>query len=197
MDNLNELKAIWRTGHDPRLPQAEDIKQSILTFKRQRVYKKWFVIVVAIFLAIVMMITIVVYPSHQFTTKAGAMLIMLSCLLLAGTNLRSLKRFHQLYACSNAEFISFLEKTRQNQLYYYRKTQAWIILLCGSGLLLYLYEFATKKPGFIVAIYFFLLLYLLIMWFVVRPKMFRKNTEQIIDMQQYFEKLNHQLDNEK
>lgn len=194
MDNLNELKAIWQTAGNGNLPGPGEIKRSIKTFQAQRVRKKWFVIIAAVLLSVLMVGATVISHPKIFTTWVGGGLITFACMVLAVNNWRSLKRFNQLDDCSNHEFLAFIEQTAYNQRYYYQKTQVRVMMICAIGLSLYLYEVAIHRPGWTAMLYGITIGYLLIMWYVVRPKMFKKNTEKLNRMRNHFEKLIKQLE---
>lgn len=198
MDNLNELKAIWQTAGSGNLPAPDEMKRSIKTFQVQRMQKKWVVIIASILLTVLIIAATILSGPKMFTTWIGGGLIALACLVLALNNWKSLKRFNQLDDCSNSEFLAFIEQTGHNQRYYYQKIQLLIMTLCAVGLSLYLYEPATRRPGWTAALYGFTIGYLIIMWFVVRPRMFARNTEKLNRMRNHFEKLTKQLEtNEK
>jgi hypothetical protein len=198
MDNLNELKALWQTAGNGNLPGPDEMNPPVKTFQSQRVKKKWIVIVASALLTVLMIAATILSAPKLFTTWIGGGLIALACVVLALNNWKSLKRFNQLDDCSNNEFLAFIEQTGHNQRYYYQKTQLFIMTICALGLSLYLYEPAMHRPGWTAALYGFTIGYLLIMWFVVRPKMFAKNTAKLNRMRDHFEKLTKQLEtNEK
>jgi uncharacterized integral membrane protein len=197
MDNLNELKAIWQTAGSGNLPGAGEIKRSVKTFQAQRVRKKWFVIIASLLLSLLMVAATMSSNPKMFTTWVGGGLITFACMVLAVNNWRSLKRFNQLDDCSNHEFLSFIEQTGHNQRNYYQKTQVEVMMICSIGLSLYLYEPATHQPAWTAGLYGVTMGYLLIMWFVVRPKMFAKNTEKLNRQRNHFEKLIKQLETDE
>ena len=119
------------------------------------------------------------YKSVLITTRIGEGLIILACGVLVFTNTRSLKRFYALNDCSNREFLAFLEQTRLNQAYYYKKTQVAGLLLSSAGLLFYLYESVYKDIKALFITYFISLLYLLCLWFIVRPRMYNKQVKKL------------------
>lgn len=197
MDNLNELKAIWQTAGSGNLPAPDEIKRSVKTFQVQRVRKKWFVIIASVLLSILMVIATVSSNPKMFTTWVGGGLIALSSMVLVINNWRSLKRFTQLDDCSNHEFLAFIEQTGHNQRHYYQKTQVQVMMVCLIGLSLYLYEPATHHPAWTAALYGFTTGYLFIMWFVVRPKLFARNTEKLNKQRNHCEKLIKQLETDE
>ena len=193
MDNLIDLKAIWHTGKTDTLPTAHEMLQSIRRFRGQKLKSKWLVIVSSCLLFCLIMGVLLVIQFELFTTYLGGCLMAVSCIILAATNLRSLKRFNKLEDCSNLEFLAFIEQTRQNQIYYYKKTQVLIMLLTSVGLLFYMYELTVERPPWFISIYIICVVYLLIIWFWVRPRYFRKNAEKLNATRQRLESISQQL----
>lgn len=193
MNNLTDLKALWHTARTDSLPTSAQMLQLVKKFKSQYLRKKWMIIISALVLAALMVGVMFTYHSKMATTRVGEVLMALSSLLLAATNLRSLKRFRQLDNSSNREFLAFIEQTRQNQVYYYKKTQVYIMLLCSAGLLLYIYEAVAGKPLWMAGMYGGTLVYLVVMWLVVRPRYFKKDAQKLQDLRQRYEKIAQQL----
>ena len=193
MDNLIDLKAIWHTGKPDTLPTAHEMLQTIRRFRGQKLKSKWLVIVSSCLLFCLIIGVLLVVQFELFTTYLGGCLMAVSCIILAATNLRSLKRFNKLEDCSNLEFLAFIEQTRQNQIYYYKKTQVLIMLLTSVGLLFYMYELTVERPAWFISIYIICVVYLLIIWFWVRPRYFRKNAEKLNATRQRLESISQQL----
>lgn len=194
MDNLDDLKAIWHTAKTDSLPSSKEMLQIIRKFRSQKLKSKWLVIICSCLLSLFIVIVLFIVHFHLASTYIGGGLMAASGLLLAATNIRSLKRFYQLEDCSNLEFLDFIEQTRQNQIYYYKKTQAVIILLCSAGLLLYIYEATTTgHPMWFIGIYLVSIGYLAVMWFIVRPHYFKKDQEKLNTTRQRLEKISNQL----
>jgi 4-amino-4-deoxy-L-arabinose transferase-like glycosyltransferase len=193
MDNLTNLKAIWHTAKTDDLPTSAQMLQLIQKFRSQRLKKKWTVIIVASLLTLLMIFTIIYYQPEMITTRIGQLFITIGCAWLAFTNIKSIRRFYQLEDCSNAEFLAFIEQTRQNQIYFYKKTQVIIMLLSSVGLLLYFYESASKSPRGLIITYSLSALYLAISWLVVRPRTFRKNAEKLNAVRAHLNKISQQL----
>ena len=193
MDNLVDLKAIWHTGKTDSLPSANEMLQVVRKFRSQKLKNKWMVIVSSGLLSCLIIGVLLVVQFELFTTYLGGGLMAVSCVILAATNLRSLKRFNELEDCSNVEFLAFIEQTRQNQIYYYKKTQVLVMLLTSVGLLFYLYELTVERPEWFIGIYTVCTVYLLIMWFWVRPRYFRKNAEKLTATRKRLESISNQL----
>ena len=143
----------------------------------------------ALFFAVLMYVN----RAGMLSTLAGEGLFVLCLLILGYTNLRSIKRFYVLDDCSNKEFISFLEQTRRNQIYYYRRTQVIGMALYSLALLFYVYEPVHQHIWLLVITYSLLIAALLTFWIIVRPKSFKKEAQKLQQMMDQAERLAQQF----
>ncbi|NEU08957.1 hypothetical protein GZH53_11595 [Flavihumibacter sp. R14] len=193
MDNLADLKAIWHTAKTESLPSPDEMLGMIKKFRRQKLRSKWLVILTSCMLTCLIIAVLLIVPFKFWTTYMGGGLMAASGVLLAVTNIRSLKRFYQLNDSNNLEFLAFIEQTRQNQIAYYKKMQVLIMSLTSIGLLFYLYEPSVEKPLWFIGIYTLAIAYLLIMWFWARPRYFKKHSAKLNATIQRLENLSNQL----
>jgi hypothetical protein len=183
MDNLDDLKAIWLTAKTDHLPTSEEVISMSDKFRHNTLIRKIVIIISACLVASLMLAVMIFYKSTMLSTWIGEGLIILSCILLAATNVRSIGRFYKFQACSN-------------QLRYYKKTQVIGQVLSSAGLLVYLYEFTCKNTIIMIVAYGVVLAYLSVMWFVIRPSSFKKNFDRLCAIQKRVEKLVAQLNEE-
>ncbi|MXV51942.1 hypothetical protein GS399_13245 [Pedobacter sp. HMF7647] len=193
MNNLDDLRTIWLSAKTDGLPDPDEMKRIVKKFRSQKLRKKWLVIVMSCLLSCLIMAVLAVMHFKFITTYIGGGLMAASGLLLAFTNFRSLKRFYELDDCSNLEFLAFIEQTRRNQEFYYKKTMVAILLLCSIGLILYLYEPGSRHLLWLACMYAALFSYLGIMWFVVRPRMFKRDAEKLEATRKRLENISKQL----
>src|SRR5438046_7723513 len=189
MDNLNDLKTIWLTAKTDSLPTSAEMVQLIKKFRNRKIFEKIVLIVSACVLALLMVAIMVTYKSTMPTTRIGEFLIVAACGILATTNIRSIKRFYRLDHCSNKEFVEFLEQTRKNQLYYYKNTQVVGLLFCSIGLLLYLYEIVHQNTLLFIIVYAVTITYLIVLWFIIRPRKFKKGIDKLNATRERLEKI--------
>jgi hypothetical protein len=132
------------------------------------------------------------------TTLIGHALMMLCLLMLGYTNLRSIKRFLVLDDFSNKEYVAFLEQTKRNQIYYYRRTQVAGMLCYSVAILFYLFEPVQKNIWLAVALYGFVIAAVLVLWLIIRPGMYKRESRKLQIMINHAERLAQQLqENEK
>lgn len=193
MDNLDDLKAIWHTAKTDGLPSSKEMVQLIRRFRSQKLRSKWLVIICSCLLSLLIMTVLFTVQFDLISTYIGGALMAVSGFLLAFTNIRSLKRFYELDDCSNLDFVAFIAQTRQNQIYYYKKTMVVIVILCSIGWVLYLYEPTYQHPIWFIGTYSLIVVYLSIMWFVVRPRSIKRDAEKLDTTLKRLEKISKQL----
>jgi len=193
MNNLDELRQIWRNTDTSSLPASADIILLVGKYRNKTLRKKFFLIVVAIILASLMFGAMARYDSAMLSTRIGEWLLIIAAAMLAWTNARSLPRFYRLENNTNRDFLLFLEKTRQNQHYFFRRTQVIALACCSAGLLLYMFELVHKNTNLTIIVYAALVVYLLLIWTVLRPRMFRKQSAKLNGLITKTESLLNQL----
>lgn len=197
MDNLNDLKAIWRTADTSALPTSAEVVKFGRSFRDKMLRRKKIMIGVASVCFLIMLSIMLFLPTKMITTRIGEVMLMLAMLMLVYTNVRSIKRFYQFDNFTNLEFLQFLEQTHKNQVHFYRNTQVWLLSLCTIGLLLYEYEFFSKRPGLMFWGYLIVVISLLADWFVIRPYAYKKGARKLAATKQNLEKILDQLKNEE
>jgi len=193
MDNLDDLKAIWHTAKTDSLPTSGEMLQMIKKFRRQRLRNKWQVIITSCLLILLMVVILCVLPFKMLTSYIGGALFITAMVTLVATTVKSLRRFYRLDNCSNLEFVAFIEQTRQNQIFYYKKTMVAIVLLCSIGWLLYMYEPTYKYPLWFIGTHTAFIIYMAVMWFVVRPRSFKKDEDKLNALKQRLQDISNQL----
>ena len=193
MDNLNDLKKIWLTADITSLPNSNEIMRMSKKFRDQKLIKKAALIAAAILLTVLMIAVVFIYKSTMLTTRIGEGCMIIAGSILIYTNTNSIGRFYRFKDYNNKEFIKFLEQTRVNQLFYHKKTQVAGLAFCSAGLLLYIFEFVHEHPLLAIIAYSFTVLYILVLWLIVRPRAFRKQTSKLNETINKLEKLSNQL----
>jgi Flp pilus assembly protein TadB len=193
MDNLDDLKALWQSAKTDSLPNSKAMLQIIRKFRSQKIRNKWIVILSSALLACVIVAALFNSNFKLLTTYLGGSLMALACVWMAVNNFRSLKRFNQLDNCSNVDFLDFIEQTRQNQIYYYKRTMGILVLLWSVGCLMYMYEASYKHSLGLIIFYSAFLVYVAVLWFFVRPRSLKKNAEKLNAMKAHLESISKQL----
>lgn len=193
MNNLDDMKSLWHTVATDKLPSSTEMLKLIRKFRRHKLRSKWLIIVSCFLLSCLVISALLIVHFKMITTYAGGTLVVIANLLLAATNIRSLKRFYNLDDHDNLKFLEFIAKTRENQLYYYQRTMVIIISLSAGGWILYMYELLYHYSVWCIIIYFIMTVYLGIMWFIVRPRAFKKDQEKLNATRENAESILNQL----
>lgn len=193
MEDLNDLKGLWLKANISSLPDSKEMARAIKKFRAEKLFKICYFILIAFALVISMILLILTGDEIFLSTRIGGILIILAGLLFIATNLNSLYRFYNLKECSNKDFLIFLEKTKIRQLFYYNRTQIVGLCLMFCGLLIYLYEFVSTNTILFIISYLFVLLYLLLVVKVLRPKAFKINSKKLQLQIEHLQSMNNQL----
>jgi hypothetical protein len=193
MDNFNDLKSIWLTAKTDSLPASDEIVHIIKRYRNKTLQKKMMVILVGLVSVTIMIGIIFFYKPEMLTTRIGESFIILAGSILIFSNVRSIKRFYDLQEFSNRDYIEFLKKGRQNQIHFYKKTQVFGMAFCSIGLLFYIFEFVHKNAILSIIAYSLLVIYLLILWLIVRRRVFTKHARKLEELIKRLESLSNQL----
>jgi hypothetical protein len=188
MNDLTELQEIWLSADTGRMPAYKEMMQVITQYRRKNLVKMLLLIAAAIVLTCVMVGLVFFYRSVMITTRVGEALIIMAGLLLVATNIGSVRRLYHVKDHTNKEFAAYLEQVQANRLYYYKRTQVLGLLLSFSGVLFYVYEAVYIHLLWAVITYSILGIYFSIMWFVVRPRAYKR---QAAKLEQTIKKMKH------
>lgn len=193
MNNLDDMKSLWRTVTTDKLPTSEEMLKLIRKFRREKLRNKWLVIVTCLLSSCLVVAALTIAHFKMATTYAGGILVVIAALFLAFNNIRSLKRFYHMDDYDNLKFLEFLAKTRENQIRYYKRTMVIVISLSASGWILYVYELVYHYPMWSIIVYLIMSVYLGVMWFIVRPRSFKRDQEKLNATRERVESILNQL----
>ncbi|WP_158730198.1 MULTISPECIES: hypothetical protein [unclassified Flavobacterium] len=96
---------------------------------------------------------------------------------------------------SNTEYLQNLIAIQVKQKFLQSRVLSLYFILLGTGICLYLYEYALKMPLYIaIATYFVTLSWFALNWFYLRPKQVKKERDKINDLISKFEVLTKQFE---
>ena len=196
MDNLNDLKAIWLTANTDSLPASGEMLRMAKKFRNGKIRHKLIMIFIAVLLAAVMIFGAINNGLTMVSSWIGEACLIVTCMLLAFTNIRSIRRFIDFKDSTNKEFVEFMEQTRRNQLYYYQKTQVAGMGISSIGLLLYFYEIVYRDTVVFIITYSIAFLYLAFMWFYIRPRNFKRQNLKMDKTVRKLHDISNQIKNE-
>lgn len=194
MENRIELKELWSKQIVPAANLSELLKK-IENYKKSKL-KRIIVLNVILLLTILFIIFVWLYFNPQLPgTKIGIMLTILPILIAIVFN----KRMIQLYrktneSRSNVDYLANLLEIKREDYYIQTRIMNLYFILLFFGIGLYMYEYTVMRSLFwgIIA-YVALIIWVGFNWFVLRPKIIRKNRQKIIDMIQQLEKMKSQI----
>lgn len=193
MDNLTDIRTIWLQADTTILPDTEEMVGTIKKLRGKMLLKQAGLILGAFVLAAIMLAVALINKSQMVTTRFGEVCVIIAALILVITNIGSLKRAYKTKDCTNEAFIKYLKQVQLNRIYYYNKTQVVGLAFCSVGLLLYLFEFVSKNPLLALFAYTGMILYLLVFWFIVRPRTYNRQKKELDDKLTRIEILSKQL----
>jgi len=194
MDNLSELQEIWRSARTDDLPQAAAVTRMVRKYRSQKLLLVVAVIVGMLLLLAFLIQQTVAYHPAMWSTKIGTICMVTAGLILVAAKISSLVRFYRLKEHSNRDFILFLERTRQRQLFYYKRTQVIGFAICAAGLLLYLYEGVHQKTSLLIGAYAAMIAYLSVLWLYLRRRIFKRQERKLQARIEMFEGLLKQME---
>jgi len=179
MDNLTDLKKLWLSADTGNLPRTSEMMRVISKYRSSKLMKKAALIASAIFLTAVMVAVVFNYKSVMVSTRVGEALIIAAGIMLVVTNIRSLGRLYRVKDHTNKEFIEYLGQVQRNRINYYKKTQVVGLVLTFTGLLLYIYEGVHKNLVLCIVAYSFIVAYLVVVWFIIRPWAYKRQAKKL------------------
>jgi hypothetical protein len=179
MENLIDFKSIWKSAATDSLPGSTEMIAAIKKYRNKQVRKFIWLVVFAFMMCAMMTFILITFKNIQPITIVGGLLIIFAGLLMLLTNLNSLQRFFKLNACSNREYLAFLQKTHLRQRFYYKYTQPAVFFLTVTGIFLYSFPALKSNFYFTALTLTFLSIYFIIMWLYVRPRMYKKGTKHL------------------
>ncbi len=195
--SATDLKQLWQSqptlAADPNeiMAKAARLRQSV---KR----KTWLGnILLAITLAFVVFV-LIYYKPQMWTTKTGILLVVIGIVMqiIAAGKLIPLTRNNQ--KASPSEYLSQLLLIQKKQAYLQTTIMNLYFILLGSGIFLYLYEYAVRMDllGMILT-YGLTALWFAISWFYLRPRTIRKQNAALEDAIRNLENINRQFTEEQ
>jgi hypothetical protein len=178
MEDLTDIKNIWRTAEVNKLPDAEQIVRFIKRYRFKQLVKKAALVLIMLLMTILMLQT-AIYGSNSSITRIGETCIFIGYFILILSNANSLRRAFNQVNRSNQEFIEYLRQAQRGRLYFYEKVQPFTFVIMTLGLFLCVFESVRKDFGLMLIVYSAMTVILIVMWFIVRPLINKKRTKKL------------------
>jgi len=178
MEDLTEIKNIWRTADVGALPGADEAVRLIKLYRFKMIFKKAATILMLLIMTALMLYA-VFYGFKMLTTRLGELGFFIGIFVLVASNANSLRRAFNQTNRTNREFIEYLKQAQRGRVYFYEKLQPILFLIMSLSLFLIVFELVYKNLVLTLVVYSILSIYVAVMWFFVRPKIIEKRTKQL------------------
>jgi len=194
METNLDLKKIWGKQYIP----TTDVKE---VFKKIEIYKsskrkKAVMLNVLLFLTILFILFIWIYFKPQFiSTKIGIVLTVIAMILVIFFNSKMKNTFSKINENqSNVDYLNNLKSIKKQKNYLQTKVMSVYFVLLSLGLTLYIYEYISKMPVTFKNIFcVVIIVWIVFNWFVLRPRIIKKNQREINDLIEQLERIENQL----
>lgn len=179
MDELENLKLIWKTEKTNALPNSEVAKSLIKKYQSAKKRNLFLLIALAFSCLIIFIWTIVFKIPSPWTTILGEVLIFLGLIITLLLKMHSLKNATKNEQKTNRQFLEDLKNSTGNRSQINLMQRTGVFML-SVGFGFYIYETVCNDPTKLVLTYLGIVLYVIFIYFVFRP-LARKGTDQRIN----------------
>lgn len=182
MENNINLKELWNTQPVPESDQSGLVKK--IEKHKATGLKKVFLLNVLLLGTITFVVLIWIYFKPQlWTTKIGIVLTILPMVIALIFHNRMIPLYKKTdESQSNADYLNNLLEIKSKENTIQTTIMNLYFSLLSAGFLLYLYEYTALMPFYWgIFAYAIVVLWIGFNWFVLRPKVIKKNRDKIED----------------
>jgi hypothetical protein len=193
MDKEIDFKALWQTNTF-EAPSINEIEQSVAAV-RQKLYKRILMLSAIVVLTSIFMVKIMIATeSKMLSTQIGIGLSIVAMCVFALSNYTLLPNMKKTNESNNVlAQLKALKEIQQKQKYIQSTMLNFYFVTLGIGIGLAVWESLHKQLIHIFLGYAFIVVWILINWFVLRPKIAKKQQAQVDDVVQQLTKIQSQL----
>lgn len=194
METNLDLKKIWGKQYIPIIDVQEVLKK-IEVYKRAKI-KKAVMLNVILFFTILFILFIWIYFKPQFiSTKIGIVLTVVAMLIVIFFNSKMKNTLSKVNENqSNEAYLKNLKIIKLHENRIQTKVMSVYFVLLSLGIMLYIYEYLSKMTLIIQSVFCLaLVLWISFNWFVLRPRIIKKNQREINDLIEQLERIENQL----
>lgn len=194
METNLDLKKIWGKQYIPIIDVQEVLKK-IETYKRSKI-KKAVMLNVILFFTILFILFIWIYFKPQFiSTKIGIVLTVVAMLIVIFFNNKMKNTLSKVNENqSNEAYLKNLKTIKLHENRIQTKVMSLYFVLLSCGIMLYIYEYLSKMTLVIQSVFCLaLVLWISFNWFVLRPRIIKKNQREINDLITQLERIENQF----
>lgn len=194
METNLDLKKIWGKQYIPII-DVQEVFKKIEVYKNSK-RKKAVMLNVILFLTILFILFIWIYFKPQFiSTKIGIVLTVVAMLIVIFFNSKMKNTLSKVNEDQSNE--AYLKNLKAIKLYENRiqtKVISLYFVLLSFGIMLYIYEYLSKMTLVIQSVFCLaLVLWISFNWFVLRPRIIKKNQREINDLIGQLERIENQF----
>ena len=194
METNLDLKKIWGKQYIPIIDVQEVLKK-IEVYKRSKI-KKVVMLNIILFFTILFILLIWIYFKPQFiSTKIGIVLTVAAMLIVIFFNSKMKNTLSKVNENqSNEAYLKNLKTIKLHENRIQTKVMSLYFVLLSFGIMLYIYEYISKMTIVIQIVFCLaLVLWIVFNWFVLRPRIIKKNQREINDLIEQLERIENQL----
>lgn len=193
MDNLNDIRAVWRSARVDNLPDVQEIKAVIHRYRRRRMWRRAGLVAAAVLVSCLLCLHLFRYTGPSVLDRLPDILALALWGFLLVQNGRSFRRAYRMRDYNNKDFLAYLDRSQAANIRYYKSTLLIALAVGSVGQLLLVYnEFHQSLVPCLIA-YVVTVAFLLYIWLVFRPRQFRKKMRRFETLRARMEKISGQL----
>jgi small-conductance mechanosensitive channel len=182
MDNNQPInfKELWNKQVTPA-PDQQDLFNKISKEKKSRLKKVIVMNVTMLFTAAFIILIWIYFQPRFVTTKIGIFFILFAMLMMILFTNKTVPLYKQLKPDeSNAQYLDVFKRIKSREAFIQTTVLGLYFVILSVGLLLYMFEYASRMQLHWAIIYYVLFLaFVAFNWFYLRPKMIKKNMTKI------------------
>ncbi len=178
MGNFEDLKQIWLSEKAEDLPSAEEMRKLVSAEKNLHRRKILFSIFAVVILLVFMALIMFFFEAKLLSTLLGEALMLAAISILLVSRINSLRRSLRNENISNREFIGKLKADIERLTNDWNTVQKTGFAFIGAGYLLFLYETVYQNRTTLMIGYSLTIVFLLAVWFFLRPFANRRKLEK-------------------
>lgn len=194
MDNFDKIKNIWQNQKTEQLPSIASINNTIRIYHTKRKRAISFLAFISVICLITMTWVMVDYESNLLTTRIGESLFILLGFYLLVSKLNLLKKKKKEELLSTKDYLDDLKERSLKEAL--NESQPIPFFISVIALVLYVFELFSASQTRLIVGYFILCLLVVLIWFVYRPFMIKKNQSKIQNLLNNIDNIKNQT-NEK
>lgn len=192
MDHFDEIKNIWQSRPSGMQPSLSGFNEAVRSFQSAQRRNILLLILLSVICLAAMVWVMVDYQSALWTTRAGELIFLVMGLYLFYTKMNQLRKNNREEWLSARDFLDNLMENSKNEAK--NRTRVLIFIVLAVAFFLYLYEMLAGSRLKMMAGYGSLTLFLLLVWFVYRPVMMRRQQKKIRNLLTKIDNLKNQAD---